>query len=218
MKKKSRILVLASGTKTDGGSGFQELVEQSRTDRPILDAEIVGVVSNHANGGVYQKAEILHIPFVHFKPPYDAASHQRLVAEFRADYVMCSGCLWFVRGLDPATTINIHPGPLPDFGGPGKHGHHVHEAVMQAYYRGEVKQSAVTMHFVTETGYDRGPIFFQLPVIIRSDDTPDTLAKRVNEKERAWQSYILNLVIHGHIYLKDNSVHYWNINPTELFF
>jgi folate-dependent phosphoribosylglycinamide formyltransferase PurN len=42
------ILVFASGTPTRGGSGFQNLVEASRDGR--LKANIVGVVSNHANG------------------------------------------------------------------------------------------------------------------------------------------------------------------------
>ncbi len=32
---------------------------------------------------------------------------------------MLSGWLKLVAELDPARTINIHPGPLPDFGGPG---------------------------------------------------------------------------------------------------
>ena len=32
-------------------------------------------------------------------------------------------------------------------------------------------------------------------------------AKRVNEKERAWQSYILNRVIRGDIYLENGKVH-----------
>jgi len=40
---KKRVLVFASGDTKGGGSGFQELVEFSRTEPPILNAEIVGV-------------------------------------------------------------------------------------------------------------------------------------------------------------------------------
>jgi len=117
-----------------------------------------------------------------------------------------------VKGLDPETTINIHPGPLPEFGGPGMYGHHVHEAVIAAYKRGEITQSAVTMHFVDEL-YDHGPSIFRIPVLIRPGDDAETLAKRVNEKERAWQSYILNRVVQRDIYLENNRI--YRINGAE---
>jgi folate-dependent phosphoribosylglycinamide formyltransferase PurN len=89
---------------------------------------------------------------------------------------------------------------------------------MAAYHRGEIIQSAVTMHFVDETAYDHGPIIFQMPVLIRSDDDAESLAKRVNEKERAWQSHILNLVVHGHIYLSHGQVVYKSDTPKRLFY
>lgn len=216
--EKIRILVFASGDKEGGGSGFQELVEFSRTEPPVLDGVIVGVVSNHQSGGVRKKADALKIPFEYWPGPFNAEGYRFFVEKYRADYVMCSGWLKFVRGLDPSKTVNIHPGPLPRFGGPGMFGHHVHEAVISAYRRGEIKQSAVTMHFVDETAYDHGPIIFQMPVLIRPDDDANSLAKRVNEKERAWQSYILNLVVHGYIYLKDGEVFYKGIEPKRIFY
>ncbi len=207
MSMKPRILVFASGDAKGGGSGFQELVEFSRTDPLVLDADIVGVVSNHEYGGVRKKADTLKVPFWYFPGSFQATHYQNLVAGFRADYVMLSGWLKPVRGLDPARTVNIHPGPLPKFGGQGMYGHHVHEAVLAAYFRGEVTQSAVTMHFVTEE-YDQGPVFFEFPVLIRPDDTADTLAKRVNEKERAWQAFILNQVVHENIQLRSHWIYY----------
>jgi len=103
-----------------------------------------------------------------------------------------------VTGLDPQKTINIHPGPLPRFGGAGMYGHYVHEAVMEAYKKGEVDHSAVSMHFVTEN-YDEGPLFFSQSVPILPDDTAETLAKRVNEAEHKWQPIITNKVLQGEI-------------------
>jgi len=215
---KVRILVFASGDEKGGGSGFQELVEFSRTHPPVLDAQIVGVISNHPHGGVRRKADTLQIPFEHWAGPYDAKGYQTFVGKFQADFVMCSGWLKFVRGLDPAKTVNIHPGPLPQFGGPGMYGHHVHEAVVAAYRRGEITQSAVTMHFVDDVGFDHGPTIFQMPVLIRPDDDAETLAQRLNEKERAWQSHILNLVVHGVISLSHGQVHYKSETPRRLFY
>jgi len=213
-----RVLVFASGDEKGGGSGFQELVEFSRTNPPVLYAQIVGAISNHPNGGVRRRADALHIPFEYWSGPFDAKGYRTFVEKYQADYVMCSGWLKFVRGLDPAKTVNIHPGPLPLFGGPGMYGHHVHEAVMAAYHRGEITQSAVTMHFVDDIAFDNGPIIFQMPVLIRPDDDAEALAKRVNEKERAWQSYILNLVVHRCICLRHGQVSYKNDAPKRLFY
>lgn len=213
-----RVLVFASGDEQGGGSGFQELVEYSLTNPPVLDAQIVGVISNHAQGGVRKRADTLRLPFEHWAGPFDAKGYRTLVETYRADYVMCSGWLKFVRGLDPARTVNIHPAPLPQFGGPKMYGHFVHEAVMAAYHRGEITQSAVTMHFVDDVGYDNGPIIFQMPVRIRPDDDAVTLARRVNEKERAWQSHILNLVVHRYIHLSHGQVLYRSDTPKRLFY
>lgn len=216
-QRKPRIVVFASGDKEGGGSGFQELVEFSRTEPPVLEAIIVGVVSNHAQGGVFKKAQKLGVPFEHWPGPFTAEGYQALVKKHQADFVMLSGWLKLVKGLEPAKTVNIHPGPLPDFGGPGLYGHYVHEAVMKAFREGKIKQSAVSMHFVSEE-YDRGQIIFQFPVLIREDDTPETLAKRVNEKERVWQSFILNLVVHEEIVLTKEGVKFpswYKFKPSE---
>jgi folate-dependent phosphoribosylglycinamide formyltransferase PurN len=74
--------------------------------------------------------------------------------------------------------INIHPALLPDFGGPGMYGHHVHEAVLASGAR----ESGVTVHFVDEE-FDRGEIIAQERVPVRPNDTPETLAARVLEAE-----------------------------------
>lgn len=212
---KVKTLVLAAGGpgKDEGGSGFLELVEYTRTTPAILDGEIVGVISNYPAGGVSTKAKKLGIPFKYWAGPFTAKGYQERFIASGARWAMCSGWLKPVSGLDIARTVNIHPALLPGFGGKGLWGHHVHEAVMAAYHRGEVTQSGVTMHFVDDyekkkqqgvvDPYDKGPIICQFPVLIRPDDTPETLAKRVNEVERVMQSRVLNLIINGHIRLED---------------
>jgi phosphoribosylglycinamide formyltransferase 1 len=197
-----RILVFASGSAEGGGSGFEKLVEATRTG--VLQAEIVGVVSNHEHGGVRKRADRLGIPFFYFPSPWTAEQYQHIAKQSGAEFFALSGWLKLVKGLDPSTpfnsrtVFNIHPGPLPDFGGPGMHGHHVHEAVMAAYRQGHIEFSAVSMHFVTED-YDRGPLFFQCSVPINADDSPETLAQRVNQAEHKVQAWITNLVVHQEI-------------------
>lgn len=196
MLKMPKIIVFASGSKEGGGSGFQELAENSRTG--VLQAEIVAVVSNYAEGGVQKKAQKLGIPFEYLPNPRSAEQYRAIVKKYQAEWVALSGWLKLTKGLDPQKTINIHPGPLPKFGGDGMYGHYVHEAVIEAYKKGEIKESAVSMHFVTEK-YDEGPIFFSYPVKVREDDTAESLGERVNKIEHSWQSFITNLVVHEQI-------------------
>ncbi|TSC61714.1 MAG: phosphoribosylglycinamide formyltransferase 1 [Parcubacteria group bacterium Gr01-1014_48] len=193
---KPRVVVFASGTKTDGGSGFENLVWRMRAH--FLHADIVAVVSNIKGGGVEKRARELSIPYVYFPKPRSAGEHQKIVSDLNIEYVFLSGCLWLTKGLNPAKTINIHPGPLPEFGGKGLYGMHVHSAVLEAYKHGEIKESAVCMHFVTEK-YDKGPVFFRKSVPILPTDTVEDLAARVHEMEITWQPNISNLIVTGQI-------------------
>ena len=196
-----RLIVFASGTSTGGGSGLRELLRNAATG--VLQAAITAAVSNHAGGGVQAAADAYGIPFAHFPAPWSAEAYQRLITRYEAEWVALSGWLKPVRGLDPQRTFNIHPGPLPQFGGKGMYGRHIHTAIMTAFARGEVTTSAVTMHFVTDFDadhdYDDGPVFFRYPVLIDPHDTPETLAARVNTVEHGWQAFISNLVIHHQI-------------------
>ena len=199
---KPKLLVFNSGT----GSGFQELVENTRTG--VLDAEIVGLVSNKETYKCIGRAMRLDIHFTRSMAAFEPEDYQKLIRLYRPDFVALSGWLKPVRGLDPKTTFNIHPGPLPAFGGKGLYGHHVHEAVIQAYKDGKIDRSEVCMHFVTEE-YDQGPIFFRYPVVIRYGETADQLGARVNKIEHAWQSFVTNLVVQGQI-------HWDGENPESL--
>jgi phosphoribosylglycinamide formyltransferase 1 len=194
---KPKLLVFASGSKTAGGSGFENLVVQSR-ENPEVNFEVVAVVSNHENGGVRGRAAKLGVKFIHFAGPFERDEYQRLVRETGAEWVALSGWLKLALGLDPAKTINIHPGPLPRFGGKGMYGHYVHDAVVEAYKNGEVTHGAVTMHFVTEV-YDEGPVFFRFPVKVEEDDTGETLGARVLEEEHKWQPLITSQIVNSEI-------------------
>lgn len=214
---KKRILIFASGDKSGGGSGFQEMVERSRTEPAILRAEIVAVVSNHENGGVRQKASKLGVHFIHFPGPFTPEEYKKIFLSSEADYVMCSGWLKPVKGLPEEKVINIHPGPLPRFGGKGMYGHHVHEAVIEAYKRGEIKQSAVSLHFVNDE-YDKGHGIVQIPVLIRPEDDAESLAARVLKVEHNYQSLILNEIIRSHIFLKKDIVYFTDQNLARFAF
>ena len=190
-----RIAILASGTATGGGSGFEKLVEASRCG--VLNAEVLCVLSNYESGGVRERADRLGIRFEHFASPWTPERFHNLVGG-DVDLVCMSGWLKPLVGLNPTKTINIHPGPLPGFGGKGMYGKHVHEAVIDAYHQGKIKSSAVTMHFVTDN-YDEGPAFLRHRVPLRPTDTPESVGARVNAAEHEVQALYTQYVLDGRI-------------------
>jgi len=217
-KPKKNVLFFAAGTNTGGGSGFRECVEFSRTTPAVLHANVAGVVSNYPEGGVFEIAKYFNVPFECWQGPFEAEGYRYFVEKYKADYVMLSGWLKFVLGLEIGRTINIHPGPLGEFGGKGFHGHFVHEAVYKAFKEGRITQTAVTMSFIDpEKEYDDDSlIIYQHPILLREDDTAETIASRVNEKERTVQAMVLNRVVNGDIYYHDGKVFWHDKNPKDI--
>ncbi|MCL2255132.1 MAG: phosphoribosylglycinamide formyltransferase, partial [Lachnospiraceae bacterium] len=103
------------------------------------------------------------------------------ITELTPDLIITSGFLVKVPDVIinhyKGKILNIHPSLIPSFCGVGYYGIKVHE---EALARG-VKITGATVHYV-DTGMDTGPIFLQKAVEVMSDDTPQTLQKRVMEQ------------------------------------
>ena len=196
---KPKLIVFASGTKDGGGSGFENLVNATKTGE--LDAEIVGVVSNNENGGVRERATRLGVPFIYFPGPYNAEHYQKVVSDAGAEWVALSGWFKLVQGLDPRKTVNIHPMLFSSgdrFRGKGMYGRHIHEAVKAALDAGEITGSGFTMHFVTDE-MDGGPVILEHPIPLSKDMSVDEIEDAVKKSEFEWQPKILNKIVHGEI-------------------
>lgn len=74
--------------------------------------------------------------------------------------------------------LNIHPGLLPEFGGPGMYGMNVHRAVVAA----GVSETGCTIH-VVDNQYDHGRTLAEARVPVLPGDTPEDVQKRVYEQE-----------------------------------
>jgi phosphoribosylglycinamide formyltransferase 1 len=98
--------------------------------------------------------------------------------------------------------MNVHPALIPSFCGKGMYGHHVHEAVLDY----GVKLTGVTVHFV-DAEYDNGPIILQGIVPVAEDDTPDSLAERVQAEERALYPKAIQLYAENRLHLDGRVVH-----------
>src|SRR3989344_1572175 len=72
-----KIIVFASGKRSGGGSGFENLARSKD-----LDADIVAVVSNHERGGIHERAAQLGVPFVYFDP----SAHSNVLQNIGTSY------------------------------------------------------------------------------------------------------------------------------------
>jgi len=201
---KLRIAVLLSGS----GTSLENLFEQIDAGR--LDAEVVLVIASRAGAGGLERARRRGVP-AHAVPRrehpdvtrFNDAIHA-LLAQHEVDLVALLGFLspFQTRGRFDGRAINVHPALIPAFCGKGFYGHRVHEAVLEA----GVKVSGATVHFVDDV-YDHGAIILQEAVPVEDDDTPETLAVRVQQAERRLVPEAIRLLAAGRLARKGRRVH-----------
>jgi formyltetrahydrofolate-dependent phosphoribosylglycinamide formyltransferase len=97
--------------------------------------------------------------------------------------------------------MNTHAALLPLFGGKGMYGERVHQAVLES----GMKVTGCTVHFVDEN-YDTGPIIAQGVVLVREDDTPETLAARVLPEEHRTYVRAIRLFAEGRLTIEGRRV------------
>lgn len=90
--------------------------------------------------------------------------------------------------------LNVHPALLPNYGGKGMYGLHVHKAVIDA----AEDETGITIHVMDE-GVDTGPILVQKSCSVNPDDTPESLQARVQELEKEWYPKTLQMIEDGEL-------------------
>ncbi|MGG1674237.1 phosphoribosylglycinamide formyltransferase [Neobacillus sp. NRS-1170] len=173
-----KIAVFASGT----GSNFSAILESIQSKK-ITNVEVVLLVSDRPEALAVQKAKDELIPVHTFRAkdyPNKQAFEEEIVEKLRqrfVDFIVLAG---YMRLLGPVLLqaydrkiINVHPSLLPAFAGK--------DAIGQALDYG-VKVTGVTVHYVDE-GMDTGPIIAQRVVTVDSDETKDSLVKKIQEQE-----------------------------------
>ena len=193
--RKLRLAVLLSGS----GTSLENLFEQIDAGLP---AEVVCVLSSKKSAFGLRRAEARGIPAIAIPrreypdvAGFNDALHEAL-ARFEPELVCLLGFLspFELRGRYAGRALNVHPALIPAFSGQGFYGHHVHEAVLAA----GVKWTGATVHFVGDA-YDEGPILLQGTVPVLDDDTPDTLAARVQTLERKLVPEAIRLIAAGRV-------------------
>lgn len=197
------VAVLLSGS----GTTLQNLID--RAEAGTLDIAIGCVVSSRMGTGGVERARKRRIP-AYEVPRKECTSEEEfneriwaIVRQHEAQLVVLAGFMSLLR-VPPDFTdriINIHPALIPAFCGKGMYGHHVHEAVL-AY---GCKITGATVHFV-DGEYDHGPIILQEAVPVLDDDTPDTLAERVQACERELYPKAIQAFAEGRVRVEDREV------------
>ena len=202
-----KIAVLVSG----GGTNLQAIIDAIE-NKTITNTEICLVYSNNPKAYALERAKKAGIKSV-CKSPKEFENREdfnkallQILKDASPDLVVLAGCLVVIPDIVvkefEGRIINIHPSLIPSFCGTGYYGLKVHEKVLE---RG-VRVSGATVHFVDE-GTDTGPIILQKPVMIRQDDTPEVLQKRIMEQAE-WKilPMAIDLIANNKVQIRENRV------------
>lgn len=174
-----RLAVLGSGS----GSNCQSIF--NAIDDGRLDAEVVIVLSDHADAYILERArqrgvraEVMDCGGFKNKFPLECQEAvAALLQELKVDMVCLAGFMRLVKEpllkAFPNRILNIHPALLPAF--PGV------EAWKQALEAG-AETTGCTVHYV-DAGMDTGEIIMQAYVPVLPDDTAATLHARIQVQE-----------------------------------
>lgn len=173
----TNIAVLVSGD----GTNLQALIDAQAKGE--FSGKIVCVISSKPGVYALERAKLAGIP-TEVLPPKSQDPDARLLElleQYNIDLVVLAGFL-SILGEEVVKRyenriINVHPSLIPSFCGKGYYGLKVHKAALDY----GVKVTGATVHFVNEIP-DGGAIILQQAVEVLTDDTPESLQKRVMEQ------------------------------------
>lgn len=169
------------------GTTLQAILDAVRDGR--LRDPVAVVISNNRDSGALRRARAAGVRAVHLS----SATHSNpaeldaaILSTLRAHAVDTVFLAGYMKKLGPAVLaafegriFNTHPALLPKHGGKGMYGRKVHEAVLAA----KETESGASIHLVDED-YDTGRVIAQCRVPVAPTDTAETLAARVQARER----------------------------------
>ena len=167
-----RIIIFASGS----GTNAENIIRYFNDSNKI---KITAVFSNKKDAKVLERANKYGIKTKVFsrKEFYKTQNILNFLKK-DADFIVLAGFLWKVPEeiieVFKDKIINIHPALLPNYGGKGMYGKHIHKAIIA----NKESKTGITIHYVNKN-YDEGAIIFQKEVALSNDDTPESVAKKI---------------------------------------
>ena len=177
-----QIAIFASGA----GSNAKNIIEflTASKQKGESASTVALIVCNKPDAGVLKIATENQIPalIIEKEKFFRGNAYVDELINAGIDFIVLAGFLWKIPGTlikaFHGKMINIHPALLPKHGGKGMYGQFVHEAVIT----NKEKESGITVHYVDEV-YDHGQIILQATCLVEDDDTPETLANKVQALE-----------------------------------
>ena len=198
MQEMYNIVVLISGK----GTNLQALIDASHRSSYKISA----VISNTAKAIGLNRAKISGIDtYVIEQESFNSKlefeeSLATQISEINPKLIVLAG---FMKVLSPqfvkffrGKVINIHPSLLPEYPGLNTH---------QRVLEDGKKIHGVSVHLVTED-LDGGPVIAQDSVYVLPDDTAESLAKRVLEREHIIYPKVVESLAIGKIQLSDYDI------------
>ena len=198
MQELYSIVVLISGK----GTNLQALIDASHRSSYTINA----VISNKATAIGLNRAKISGIDtYVIEQESFNSKlefeeSLATRIYEINPKLIVLAG---FMKVLSPqfvrlfrGKIVNIHPSLLPEYPGLNTH---------QRVLEDKKKIHGVSVHLVTED-LDGGPVIAQDAVYVRPDDTVESLAKRVLEREHIIYPKVVESLAIGKIQLSDYDI------------
>lgn len=180
------IAIFASGA----GSNALKIIDYFKSSDV---AKVAFIVSNNKNAGVKSHALNNQIGFQYYEKFIWNSDPEEIVCDLKEkkiDLIVLAGFLLLVPQpllkAYPDRILNIHPALLPEFGGKGMYGKHVHEAVKAS----AKKESGITIHLVNEK-YDEGEVVFQARTPVHENDTAQDIQINVLELEHIWYPQVI---------------------------
>ncbi|GGF64574.1 phosphoribosylglycinamide formyltransferase [Wenyingzhuangia marina] len=185
-----KIAILASGS----GSNAENIAQYFSTHKNV---KITYILSNKKDAFVLERAKNLGIKSKVFSNKEMKEQVDLLnLLKVEADFIILAGFLLKVPEniieAFPNRIINIHPALLPNYGGKGMYGMHVHRAVKE----NNEPETGITIHYVNEN-YDEGAIIFQAKTALTTDDTPETIADKIHLLEQEHFPRVIDEVINS---------------------
>ena len=193
-----RLGFLASGN----GSSARAICEAARKGELKVEPRLLVSNRRDTKALAWAQAEGLATELIPTLADPEAADKEltKKMQDQGINLVILSG---YLRHLGPSMLsafsgrmLNIHPGPLPEFGGEGMYGRRVHEAVIAA----GVDRSAIVIHGLDEV-YDRGPELVRQWVNLHDGETAETLEARVTALEPEFFVATLDRISRGELRL-----------------
>ncbi len=169
-----RIVIFASGS----GSNAENLIKFFHSS---ANASVIQVLTNNPHAKVLDRCKKLNVSALSFNRTAFSKSQDvlNLLKSTQPDLIVLAGFLWkfpeFILKAFPDKVINIHPALLPNYGGKGMYGMHVHEAVVE----NKETETGITIHYVNEN-YDEGAVIFQAKCNVIPTDSAEDVAGKIH--------------------------------------